>query len=212
MGDSIVITHYSCIKPINGEIIRGKIGEFITAKLFCSNTGSLQRGDPIVLGTLDPREGDGIKYLGGNIVDSYKSQNLVLISPDKIYSDVEKRQFTRHKVSLVGYIRSNINKNVEIKIKDISYAGIGIFSDIDIDLNSAVTIDLYLEEKLLTNDGVIVRKSISFGKNEYGIQLLHRDKQSIYYAQQCIDTYMDREVKLLRKSLEQRKFGLENSD
>lgn len=201
MGDNAVFIHYSSDKPLNGEIIRGRAGEFITAKIFCSEINCLRRGDPLVVGYQDSSEATGVKCFGGNIVDTYKSQNMVLISPEKIYSDVEKRQYSRHKVSLAGYIRSNVNKNEEIWIKDISYAGLGIYSEIEMDVNSTITVDLFLGGKLFTSEGMIVRKSAAFGRKEYGIQLLYRDKQSIYYTRQCIDSYLEKAISELKRSL-----------
>lgn len=201
MGDNAVFIHYSSDKPLNGEIIRGRAGEFITAKVFCSEINCLRRGDPLVVGHLDSSETTGVKCFGGNIVDAYKSQNMILVSPDKLYYDVEKRQYTRHKVSLAGHIRSSGNKNEEIWIKDISYAGLGIYSEVEMDVNCTVTIDLFLGGKMYTSEGMVVRKSASYGRNEYGIQLLHRDKQSIYYTQELIDKYLEKEINELKRSL-----------
>ncbi|NLO41394.1 MAG: PilZ domain-containing protein [Ruminiclostridium sp.] len=201
MSNNIVFIHYSSDKPFNGEIIRGRVGEFITAKLPCSDISFLKRGDPLVVGQQDSGEENGVKCFGGNIVDTYKSQNMILISPDKIYNDTEKRQFTRHKVSLAGYLRGNANKNEEIWIKDISYAGLGIYSDKEMDVDCTVTIDMFLGGLMYTSEGIVVRKAVAFGRNEYGIQLLHRDKQSIYYTQNCIDSYLVNEINQLRRSL-----------
>ena len=155
----------------------------------------------MVIGQPDSGEETGVKCFGGNIVDTYKNQGLILVSPEKVYSDAEKRQFTRHKVSLAGYLRSNVNKNEEIWIKDISYAGLGIYSEKEMDVNCTVTIDFFLGGKLYTSEGIVVRKSAAYGRNEYGVQLLHRDKQSIYYTQQCIDSYLEKEINELKRSL-----------
>lgn len=201
MGDNAVFIHYSSEKPLNGEIIRGRAGEFITAKVFCSEINCLKRGDPLVIGHLDSGEAIGVKCFGGNIVDTFTNQNMILVSPEKNYYDVEKRQYTRHKVSLAGYIRSNVNKNEEIWIKDISYAGLGIYSKVEMDVNSTVTIDLFFGGQMYTSEGMIVRKSASYGRNEYGVQLLHRDKQSIYYTQELIDKYLEKAINELKRSL-----------
>lgn len=201
MGDNAVFIHYSSEKPLNGEIIRGRAGEFITAKVFCSEINCLKRGDPLVIGHLDSGEAIGVKCFGGNIVDTFTNQNMILVSPEKNYYDVEKRQYTRHKVSLAGYIRSNVNKNEEIWIKDISYAGLGIYSKVEMDVNSTVTIDLFFGSQMYTSEGMIVRKSASYGRNEYGVQLLHRDKQSIYYTQELIDKYLEKAINELKRSL-----------
>lgn len=201
MSNNIVFIHYSSDKPFNGEIIRGRMGEFITAKLSCSDISFLKRGDPLVVGQQDGGEENGVKCFGGNIVDTYKSQSMILISPDKIYGDAEKRQFTRHKVSLSGYLRGSVNKNEEIWIKDISYAGLGIYSDKEMDVDCTVTIDMFMGGLMYTGEGIVVRKAAAFGRNEYGIQLLHRDKQSIYYTQNCIDSYLVNEINQLRRSL-----------
>lgn len=208
MGDSAVFAHYSSEKPLCGEIIRGRMGEFITAKVPGAEITLFRRGDPIVIGQLDPYEETGVKCFGGNIVDTNITQGHILISPDKAYRDQEKRQYIRHKVSLTGYIRSNINKKEEICIKDISYAGVGIYSNRDIDVNSTVTIDMLLGGMLYTSDGTIIRKNTIFDRNEYGIQLVHRDKQSIYYTQNCFDTFLDREINKLKRILEMKEYGL----
>jgi hypothetical protein len=201
MGDNAVFIHYSSEKPLNGEIIRGKAGEFITAKVFCSEINCFKRGDPVVIGHLDSTETAGVKCFGGNIVDAYKSQSMILISPDKVYHDVERRQYTRHKVSLAGYIRSNVNKNEAIWVKDISYAGLGIYSEVDMDVNTMVTIDLFMGGVMFTIEGMIIRKATAYGRKEYGIQLLHRDKQSIYYTQDLINNYLEKEINELKRSL-----------
>lgn len=207
MGDGAVFVHYSSEKPLYGEIVRGRMGEFITAKIPANDTTLFRRGDPLVIGMLDPYEETGVKCFGGNIVDTNKAQGLMLISPDKAYHDAEKRQYTRHKVSLSGYIRSNINKKEEICIKDISYSGVGIYSDRDIDVNSTVTIDMLLGGMLYTSDGTIIRKNTIYNRNEYGIQLVHRDKQSIYYTQNCFDAYLESEINKLKRILEMKEYG-----
>lgn len=208
MGESAVFVHYSSEKPLYGEIIRGRMGEFITAKLPNTDVSLFRRGDPLVIGQLDPYEETGVKCFGGNIVDTNKSQHIVLISPDKSFHDPERRQYTRHKVSLTGYIRSNVNKKEEICIKDISYSGVGLYSEKEIDVNSTVTIDMLLGGMLFTSDGTIIRKSTIYGRKEYGVQLLHRDKQSIYYTQHCFDTYLESEINKLKRILEMKEYGL----
>jgi hypothetical protein len=60
---------------------------------------------------------------------------------------------------------------------------------------------LFLGGKLFTSEGMIVRKSAAFGRKEYGIQLLYRDKQSIYYTRQCIDSYLEKAISELKRSL-----------
>lgn len=201
MGDNAVFIHYSSEKPLNGEIIRGKAGEFITAKVFCSEINCFRRGDPVVIGHLDSSTTVGVKCFGGNIVDTYKSHNMILISPDKPYNDVERRQYPRHRVSLAGYIRSNVNKNEEIWVKDISYAGLGIYSEVDMDVNAMVTVDMFMGGIMYTSEGMIIRKAAAYGRKEYGIQLLHRDKQSIYYTQDLINNYLEKEINELKRSL-----------
>ncbi len=75
-------------------------------------------------------------------------------------------------------------------------------------MNSTVTIDMLLGGMLYTSDGTIIRKNTIFDRNEYGIQLVHRDKQSIYYTQNCFDTFLDSEINKLKRILEMKEYGL----
>lgn len=206
LGTNITIKHYSSDRPLGGELLSGKVGGFLTAKVDCSVINWFRRGDPVVVFELDEKEEDRIKSIGGNIADIDVERTIMIISPDKLYFDKEKRQYVRYKVSLLGQIRSDANKRDNAQIKDISYAGLGIYSEKDLQINSTLTLDINLNAKVITNDGVVVRKSVAYGKNEYGIQLLHKDKQSIYYTQDCMDKYLDTQKTLALSILEQRRF------
>lgn len=61
-------------------------------------------------------------------------------------------------------------------VKDIGCDGLRILTDAKIGVNDDIEIDLYNRNKLLNLECKVVRKSSLYDRNEYGLQILFRDK------------------------------------
>jgi len=50
-------------------------------------------------------------------------------------------------------------------------------------------------------DGTVIRKAINFGRNEYAIQIIHRDKVTMYAAEAQLVSFVQSERDLMYKHL-----------
>lgn len=179
---SLVLRHYNKFKPISCEIISGDINKLFTVKFNDNeNKGAeIIKGDPVLIGVLN---GEDIVVNGGSVVGATPKEDKYIICSDdivKMAKEFEKREYDRYPASLLGDIKLiNTSQRETTCIKNISYSGMCIYSNGDYEINDVVEITIYLSNNVSKYDGTVLRKAKSYGRNEYGIQIIHRDKNSI---------------------------------
>jgi hypothetical protein len=179
---SLVLRHYNKFKPISCEIISGEINKLFTVKFNDNenNGAEIIKGDPVLIGVL---KGEDIVVNGGSVIGATPKEDKFIICSDDIVNmtkELDKREYDRYPASLLGDIKLiNSGKRDATCIKNISYSGMCIYSDADYEINDEVEITIYLSNNVSKYDGTVIRKTKNFGRNEYGIQIIHRDKNSI---------------------------------
>lgn len=197
------IRHYSQLKPITCSVVSGSTNSFFTVKMVdpVNFEDSIFKGDPILFGSL--QENDTVNVSGGNVIAFVEAENNIIITPDKVFDGLERRQHERFPVSLCGSLvcHDSGKKRAHVYIKDMSYSGFRIYSDADLNEGTSVDIDVFLHNNMLNISGIIMRKSIFYGRNEYGIQIVFRDKNAIYATQDFLDKLLNSEKELIKKQL-----------
>lgn len=209
---SLVLRHYNKLKPITCTLISGDTNKLFTVALDDNDSKGLDiiKGDPVLIGTLDNDE--SLHVSGGSIVGITKQGNKYIICSNEmelLSKEVEKRQYDRYPASLHGEIKLvNSIKREILCLKDVSYSGMGIYSSGDFSINDSVEVSIYLSNSVAIYDGAVMRKTTNHGRNDYGIQIIHRDKNSMYATQALIVSIVQNEKDLIFKHLLNSKFKL----
>lgn len=202
---NLVLRHYNKLKPINCLVVSGDINKLFTVKFDDNETkeADIIKGDPVLIGILS--NPDNFVINGGSVVAATPKENSYIICSQNVEwlsSDKERREFDRYPTSFLADIKLvGTTKRAAACIKDISYSGMCIFSTEDFEIEDNIDINLYFSNNVLTFEGTIKRKSKCFGRCEYGIQLVHRDKNSMYVAQNQVATLIQNERDLMYRHL-----------
>ncbi len=196
-GSIMALRHYSHSKPITCSFVSGNLENFFSVRIKgpLGTYISILKGDPVTFGTID---GNQTNVYGGFILS--KNDNDITISPDMTSFQMERRKNIRHPVSLLGSVRhmsGRSNSNSPAWIKDISYEGIRICTECDFEVNDEVIINIFDQNRVVDLEGAIVRKSMLFGRNEYGVLISFRYKSSVFSVRDTIDSLVLQEKKLI---------------
>jgi hypothetical protein len=202
---NLVLRHYNKLKPINCTVVSGDTNKLFTVK-FDDNEGSeteIIKGDPILIGIL--RGEEDLQVNGGCVVGATPQEDKYIIASNEVIqipSNLDKREFERYPTSILADIKS-IETNIRESacIKDISFSGMCIYSTGEYNIDDPVEVTLYLSNNVAKYDGSVVRKSRTYGRNEYGIQILHRDKNAMYSTQNQLANLMQNERELMYRHL-----------
>ncbi len=199
----LVLRHYNKLKPINCKVVSGDKDNLFTVEIIDSECKGLEviKGDPILIGTLN--NDDSLNISGGSVIGFNEQNNRYILCKNELLSNtVERREFERYPTSLIGEIKCQNTNNREILfLKDFSYLGMGAYSTGEFDIDDIVDISIYLSNNVATFDGTVIRKRINFGRNEYGIQILHRDKNSMFSTQSQLINIVQNEKNLIHRQL-----------
>ncbi|PYG85853.1 PilZ domain-containing protein [Ruminiclostridium sufflavum DSM 19573] len=201
----LVLRHYNKLKPINCKIISGDTKNLFTVEVIDNDSKGLEaiKGDPVLIGMLN--EDDSLFVAGGSIIGVNHQNDTYILCKNElefISKDLDKRNYERYPTSLTGEIKSqDENKREFIYLKDFSYLGMGAYSTGEFEIEDNVDISIYLSSNVAIFDGTIVRKRLNFGRNEYGIQILHRDKNSMFATQTQLTTIVQNEKNLIHRQL-----------
>jgi hypothetical protein len=152
------------------------------------------KGDPVTFGTTD---NNGTNVYGGFILS--KNDNDITISPDMTSFQVERRKNIRYPVSLLGSVKHQSNRTgaSPVWIKDISYEGIRICTECNFEVNDDLVINIFDQNRVFDLEGSVVRKSVLFGRNEYGVLMTFRYKSSVFSVRDTIDSLVLQEKRLI---------------
>lgn len=196
----MALRHFSHTKPITCSFISGNLESFFSVRIK-GPLGvyiNISKGDPITFGKLDNNEPN---IYGGFILS--KNEGDITISPDMTSFKVERRKNIRYPVSLMGSIKniSGRSSSSTAWIKDISYEGMRLCAECDLEVNDEVELNICEQTQVHTMEGTVVRKASLFGRNEYGILLSFRYKSSIFTSRDIIDHMILQEKKLFYNHL-----------
>ncbi len=210
---NLVLRHFNKVKPMHCTVVSGDTQKVFTVKL-CNeekNGAQILKGDPVLIGFLNS---DETLYLsGGNVIGAIPKEEEYIIhanNPENIAFETERRQYERFPTSLTGEIKlANSSKREPICIKDFSYAGMCIYSTDDFEKDDEVEISAFLSNNVIKYDATIARKTVNFGRCEYGIQLTHRDKNSMYATQNQLTSFILSEKEIMYRQLVSANFKFE---
>lgn len=208
---NLVLRHYNKLKPINCTFISGDTSKIFTVKINenDNNVAEMLKGDPVLIGMLDNNESllvNGGSVIGGNP----KEEQYIICSNNVVYisKEMEKRQYERYPTSLLGEVKLNSSSKKELAyIKDFSYSGMCIYSTGEYEIDDEIEISIFLSNSVSKYDGVIKRKAKNYGRNEYGIQIVHRDKNAMYSTETQLTNMVQAEKELMYRYLLNAKFS-----
>ena len=197
--DILALRHYSRLKPINCNIVSGSTDSFFTVKINDPIDIDLKKGDPVTFGKLENES--NAKILGGFVISA--SSNNIVISSDSNKFEIESKKNERYPVSIYGNIKFGLKKQSmsTIWVKDISCDGLRILTDAILGLNEDIEIDLFNQNNLLNLECKVVRRSSSYDRNEYGLEIKFRDKNAIFGLREYLDILIKNEKRIIENLL-----------
>ncbi len=201
---NLVLRHYNKLKPINCSVISGDANKLFTVELSNNEGKGLEmiKGDPVLIGRLNDDE--SLSITGGNVVGVTQQDDKYIIYANEIAFNIniERRQYERYPTSLLGEIKlQNSNKRESLCLKDLSYSGMCVYSTGDFNVEDNVEVCIFLNNSVAMYDGIVIRKAKNYGRNEYGIKIVHRDKNSISTAQAQLTSLVQSEKDIIYKHL-----------
>ncbi|HEX3029336.1 MAG TPA: PilZ domain-containing protein [Clostridia bacterium] len=197
------LRHFFQLRPVSCIVVSGGIDSFFTAKTLepFKMSKCMLKGDPLIIGAL--QSNNDIEITGGRVIAINDSEGHILVSPDKIYYDVERRENERYPVSLAASVscHETDEKHADGFVKDMSYAGFCIYSDAELKVGYNIEVDIFLHNSIFSIGGTIIRKSVSYGRNEYGVQSVYKDRNAIYATRDFLDKLMVNEKEVIKKHL-----------
>lgn len=197
----VILRHYSRIKPISCIGVSGSFEGFFTVK-FKETTikkNEFFKGDPILVGVYIE---NNINITGGNIISVNMEQGTLILTTDKVVEVLtERREYIRRAVSIMANIKIEGSSNTSAFVKDLSYSGARIYTDKRLEVEDMVDLNIYMNSNVLSLDAKVIRTTTSFGRNEYGLQIIHRDRDIMFNAKKGIDKYLDDEAYMIEKHL-----------
>lgn len=201
--DYLALRHYSRSRPVTCSLISGTIDNFFTVKLKDAFDiyKDITKGDPVLFGKCGKEQ--ETKIIGGFVL-SKAENNEITVSPDILSFELERRHNPRYPVSIFGYIKHGpVKENVSSAwIKDISYEGLRICTDSILEVEDSIDVNICISNRVFNIEGIIVRKKLLYGRNEYGIQITFRYKSSVFTTREYVDNLILQERKMLENHLQ----------
>ncbi len=202
---NIVLRHYNKLKPINCTFVSGDTNKLFTVKINDNenHVAEMLKGDPVLIGMMDEKE--TLTVNGGSVVGANPKEDQYIICSNNVINiakELEKRQYERFPTSLLGEVKlMESSKREGACIKDFSYSGMCIYSSGDFEIDDLVEISVFLSNSVSKYDATVIRKAKNFGRNEYGIQIIHRDKNSMYSTEAQLTNMVQAEKELIYRHL-----------
>jgi hypothetical protein len=201
--DFLALRHYSRSNPVTCSLISGTPDNFFTVKLndALDLYNDVLKGDPVTFGKYSKEK--GTKIIGGFVL-SKAEENEITVSPDMNTFDYERRHHTRYPVSIFSYIKYGTAKEKVSPawIKDISYEGLRICSASDLTVEDSIEVNICISSRVFNIEGVVVRKKVLYGRNEYGVQITFKHKSLVFTTREYVDNLISHEKKLIENHLQ----------
>ena len=185
---ALIIQHFNSDNPLKVSLVSNSIENFCTVKVIDKSSLIIKKGDPIILGLMNDES--QIKILGGNIIGASVDANNInhfIITTDKEFLSNDKRQFQRYPVSVYGsYKREGLNNIFGASIKDISCNGLRFYSTEDVQVGEIIHLDIIFKDTKEIFTCQVLRKGKYFDRFEYGLSILHKDRNSMSAAEAFI--------------------------
>jgi hypothetical protein len=196
------LRHYSRSKPVTCSLVSGTPESFFTIRLNdnVDLSNNIFKGDPVIFGKFgNSRE---VNVFGGFVLRKAENSE-VTISPDMTSYTVERRHSIRYPVSILGYVKHGLFHEVStpVLIKDISYDGVRICTEASLEVGECLEINVCIFKNVINIEGVVARKRSLYGRNEYGVQMTFRYKNTIFTVREYIDNLVNQEKRLLENHL-----------
>ncbi len=202
---NLVLKHYAKLKPVRCTVVSGDINKLITIKIdsIKSKDISFIKGDPVILAMLG-YDGE-LQLYGGRVIAITLNNDNYLIFSKRIKAEsaeLKRREFFRYPASLLADVKLTGTSNWEDAcIIDISYSGMRIYSKGNYEIGDILELNLFLSNNILTFEAVVARKTKSFNRNEYGIQIINKERSNLYITKNKIYQVLKDENALIHKHL-----------
>ncbi len=202
---NLVLKHYAKLKPVRCTIISGDISKLITIKIdnIKGKDNCFIKGDPVILAMLGCD--DELQLYGGRVIAiTLNNDNYIIFSKKVITNSAElkRREFLRYPVSLLADVKLRGTSNwSDACIIDISYSGMRIYSKGNFEIGDTLELNMFLSNNILKFEAVVARKTKSFNREEYGIQIINKERSNVFITKNIIYQVLRDETELVYKHL-----------
>lgn len=180
----VMLFHYSCKKPIPGNIL-GSDRERVTVQLLTKSLSGLTTiGEPlVVLYAADYH----YQLKGCFMTGVLEGKNILEVKLDIELKDQQQRYYERLPVSISADIRDDGNKKrYSGIIKDISKNGLLVYSKDMMPSGNNLEINVFLENAMIFLEAAVVRKYQNSYYNCFGLSIREGDILSRSNLEKCL--------------------------
>lgn len=146
-----------------------------------------QINDPVVVLFY---EGEQLQMLPADVSVINKSAGQIVFSRPEKEIEEERRIFDRYPASLtVSARRKFSNRRLHFVAKNISMYGMGVISQVELDEEECIDIDLITDRNMLYFSGKVLWRNKLDNGFEYGLQLTHFDVAT----KQSFEVYLEKQ-------------------
>lgn len=161
-------------------------------------TDMFQKYDPVVVISNDA---GNITAAAGDVTDIDSASKSITLSIRDEEIPEERRVFDRYPVSLMVSARKKyLNKRIYMLVKNISLYGMGVISEVELDEEECIDIDLITEKNMFYFSGKVIWKKQLDGIFEYGLQLTHYDIATKYHFQDYLSKQISNYANMIPKA------------
>lgn len=140
--------------------------------------------DPVVLLL---NSSSGLEILPADVTGIDKIQSMVTFNMREKEVDEERRVFERYPVSLVVSARRRFSsKRIQLAVRDISLYGMGVVSQVNLDEEELIDIDLITDRNMFYLSGQVIWKNSLGDCSEYGLKLTNYDVATKYFFEEFL--------------------------
>lgn len=191
-----IIQHCYNTEPFNCSIISTSTESFFTVQTINKFPKHISKGDPVIVA-------DTVKkaIIGGNIVGAFPEKKNIVIQTDTVNPvDDNRRKFVRYPVSLYGHTRGkDKSKQYDVLLKDISCAGLRIITELDMEIGMVTDFDIFYKNNVKRITATVLRKNARFERLEYGLSIIHDNRNSVDSMNVFIDRIVEQQFDMLNR-------------
>ena len=161
-------------------------------------TDMFQKYDPVVVISNDA---GNITAAAGDVTDIDSASKSITLSIRNEEVPEERRVFDRYPASLMVSARKKyLNKRIYMLVKNLSLYGMGVISEVELDEEESIDIDLITEKNMFYFSGKVIWKKQLDNIFEYGLQLTHYDIATKYHFQDYLNKQLSNYANMIPKA------------
>lgn len=199
ISDVLYLFHYSRNLPYSCNLLAIDSNIIRLGLIKKDEIVNFKENDPAVMYYLE-NQNIGIIGLDITTIDNRNNELIIKLDDDESRIWEEKRDYVRYPVSLCIDIRANsMSKKRLALVKNLSYSGMLIYSEVEIDFEGEFEVVLYTEKQVMFLKARTMRTEKHPSFIEYGFQIVYSNYTSMDAMKQYVASIKEAQLITIRK-------------